>query len=240
MDEIKLTEGLVNFFLPQHCVACGRYVPSSLGFPLCSTCLSRVTFLESPFCVRCGRPLSGGNALLCRRCRRFSFHFDGARAVTIYETPIRECLHAFKYQGVLSLVSFFVDLLARYIETNSFLREVHYILPVPLHVQRLRERGFNQSLLLARGLSAHFQIPLLEGVVTRWRYTTPQVGLSLKERRKNVREAFRMVRPIPHHKARILIIDDVLTSRSTVDALSAVLKKAGCEMVLVLAVASGK
>ncbi|MGC8777588.1 MAG: ComF family protein [Candidatus Caldatribacteriaceae bacterium] len=240
MDDINLTEGLVNFLLPQHCVVCGHYVSSSLGFPLCEPCLSQVAFLETPFCIRCGRPVSGGSALLCRRCRTFSFHFDSARAVTLYETPIRESLHAFKYLGVRSLEFFFTDLLATYLEKNHFLREVDYILPVPLHAQKLRERGFNQSLLLAQRLSVQFQVPLLSNTVIRWKYTVPQVNLSLRERRQNVRGVFRVIRPIPRKNARILVIDDVLTSRSTVDALSLVLKQAGCEKVLVLAVASGK
>ncbi|MEN3185078.1 MAG: ComF family protein [Atribacterota bacterium] len=237
---INLLEGLCNFFLPQHCVACARYLPSSSGFPLCEQCLLQVPFLRTPFCVRCGRPVAGGRILLCRRCQSFSFHFDEARAVTLYETPIRECIHALKYQGVFSFIPFFVHLLVEYMEEHPFLREVDYILPVPLHPKRLKERGFNQTLLLARNLSVQFGIPLLNGAVIRWKHTVPQVGLSLRERRKNVQNAFRMVQPISHQGNRILIIDDVLTSRATVDALSRVLKQAGCRTVRVLAIASGK
>ncbi|MCX7667406.1 MAG: ComF family protein [Atribacterota bacterium] len=239
-DNVNLTEGLFSFFLPQHCVACARYISSSPGFPLCEHCLSRIPFLKAPFCVRCGRPVSGGNALLCRRCRIFSFHFDEARAVTLYETPIRECIHALKYQGVLSLAPFFVDLLAEYMEENAFLRDVDYILPVPLHPKRLKERGFNQTLLLAQRLSVRFGIPLLKRAVIRWKYTPPQVGLSLRERRRNVRNAFRIVRPTPFKNSRVLIIDDVLTSRATADVLSMALKKVGCRTIRVLAIASGK
>lgn len=239
-DNVNLAEGLFNFFLPQHCVVCFRYVSSSSGFSLCEHCFSRISFLRAPFCVRCGRPVAGGNILLCRRCRSFSFHFDEARAVTLYETPIRECIHALKYQGVLSFAPFFVNLLAEYMEKHPFLRDVDYILPVPLHPKRLKERGFNQTLLLARSLSVWFGVPLLEKVVVRWKYTVPQVGLSLRERRKNVQDAFRIVRPTPCRGSRILVIDDVLTSRATVDALSKILKEVGCATVRVLAVASGK
>ncbi|NSW75967.1 MAG: ComF family protein [Candidatus Atribacteria bacterium] len=239
-DNVDLAEGLFNFFLPQHCVVCFRYVSSSSGSPLCEHCLSRISFLRTPFCVRCGRPVAGGNILFCRRCRSFSFHFDEARAVTLYETPIRECIHALKYQGVLSFAPFFVNLLAEYMEDHPFLRDVDYILPVPLHPKRLKERGFNQTLLLARGLSARFGIPLLEKAVVRWKHTVPQVGLSLRERRKNVQNAFRIIRPTPFQGSRVLVIDDVLTSRATVDALSKILKEAGCATVRVLAIASGK
>lgn len=240
MDEVKLGEGLCNFLFPQHCVVCERYVSLSSGFPLCGDCFAQIDFLGTPFCVRCGRPVSGGKGLLCSRCRMFPFHFDSARAVTLYTTPIRECLQAFKYRGAFSFLPFFVELLAQYMEKNPFLREVDGLLPVPLHPRRLRERGFNQSWLLARELSVRFAIPLLDQVVIRWKYTSPQVGLSVKERRKNVQGAFRIVRPLRSQGVRLLIIDDVLTSRSTVDALSVMLKNAGCARVFVLAVASGK
>ncbi|MGQ9747243.1 MAG: double zinc ribbon domain-containing protein [Candidatus Caldatribacteriaceae bacterium] len=240
MNELNLKEGFINFLLPQHCVACGRYVDVSSGFPLCEECLSKIPFLEEAFCLVCGRLVGGGNTLFCHRCRTFPFHFDRARAVTWYETPIRECICAFKYQGVLSLVSFLGSLLAEYCERHPLLEGIDYLLPVPLHPRRLRERGFNQALLLGNYLRAHFRIPLLEKAVVRWQDTPPQVGLSTKERRKNVQDAFRVLEPAPLQGTRILILDDVLTSRSTVDALSRVLKEAGCREVLVLAVASGK
>lgn len=240
MNELSLGEGFLNFLLPQHCVACGRYVAVSSGFPLCEECLSRVPFLEEPFCLLCGRLVGGGNTLLCHRCRTFPFHFDRARAVTWYETPVRECIHALKYRGVLSLISFLGSLLVKYCETHPLLEEIDYLLPVPLHPRRLRERGFNQALLLGKYLSARFRIPLGEEIVVRWQNTPPQVGLSMKKRRKNVQNAFRVLKPSLCRGARILILDDVLTSRSTVDALSRVLKEAGCTKVLVLAVASGK
>lgn len=153
---------------------------------------------------------------------------------------MRECLHAFKYSGILSLAPLFVSLLEQYLEEHPFLREVDYLLPVPLHPRRLRERGFNQALLLARPLSLRWRIPLLHREVIRWKETLPQVHLSAKERRKNVLRAFRVVSRFPWQGKSILIIDDILTTRATVDALSAALKDAGCRKVMVLTVASGK
>ena len=235
-----ILEGIFNFFLPQHCLICGSYLSRSRGFPLCSACFSQIEYLRSPLCVKCGRPLPGSSALLCHHCRAFSFHFDSARAVALYTSPFRECIHAFKYQGFTSFRSLFGELLCEYLEKNPFLREVDFLLPVPLHPARFIERGFNQSLILAEEIKKCFSLPLVSKEVRRVKPTLPQVGLRFRERRKNMRGAFEIKENNLFQTKRVLIVDDVLTSRSTVDSLSQTLKKGGAKEVLVLALASGK
>jgi len=235
-----ILEGIFNFFLPQHCLVCGSYISHSLGFPLCSACFSRIEYLRSPLCVKCGRSLNNSSALLCHRCRAFPFHFDVARAVALYTSPLRECIHAFKYQSFISFRYLFGELLCEYLEKNPFLKEVDCLLPVPLHPARLKERGFNQSLILAEEIAKRFSLPLISKGVRRIKPTLPQVGLKVKERRKNVQGAFEIKEARLFQNKRILIVDDVLTSRSTVDSLSQALKKGGTKEVLVLAIASGK
>jgi len=235
-----ILEGIFNFFLPQHCLVCGSYISHSLGFPLCSACFSRIEYLRSPLCVKCGRSLNNSSALLCHRCRAFPFHFDAARAVALYTSPLRDCIHAFKYQSFISFRYLFGELLCRYLEENPFLLEVDCLLPVPLHPARLKERGFNQSLILADEIAKCFSLPLISKGVRRIKPTLPQVGLKVKERRKNVQGAFEIKEARLFQNKRILIVDDVLTSRSTVDSLSQTLKKGGTKEVLVLAIASGK
>lgn len=233
-------DNLLHFFLPQHCVACGTYVASPLRFPLCESCQGKIVYLRGAVCFRCGRAVPHAGVLLCHVCRRFSYHFDCARAVGAYTSPLREALHAFKYRGVVSLTEFFGALLVGYCEEFPFLRSVDFVLPVPLHPSREKERGFNQSLLLAWQVGRAFHLPVLTGGVSRVRPTLPQVGLKAKDRRKNVRGAFRVNVPELLQGKRILVVDDVLTSRATAESLARVLKEAGCRSVFVLAVASGK
>jgi len=233
-------EGVLHFFLPQHCVVCGTYVSQLLPFPLCEECQAKIVYFREAICLRCGRALPFPRALVCHHCRRFPFPFEYARAVAVYASPLREALHAFKYTGVISLAKFFGDLLVEYCEANPFLCQVDCILPVPLHPQREKERGFNQSLLLAQELSRVFHLPVLTRGVSRIKPTLPQTGLSMRERRRNVQGAFQVEDRKSVYRRDILIVDDVLTSRATVASLAQTLKRAGCGRVLVLALASGK
>jgi len=124
-----------------------------------------------------------------------------------------------------------------YLEHNPFLREVDGVMAVPLHRSRLRERGFNQSLLLARYVAEGFNLPVLSGV-QRVKSTLPQVGLSHKEREKNLKNAFCVVRSHDLVDKEILIIDDVFTSGATVESLAKTLLKAGSKRVMVLTCAT--
>lgn len=231
---------LLHFFLPEHCVACGAYVPFPSPFPLCERCQGRIVFLRERICLRCGRAMPSGSAPLCHMCRRVTYHFEYARAVSVYASPIREAIHAFKYRGVVSLARFFGMLLVAYCEEFPFLKEVDLVLPVPLHPAREWERGFNQAALLAEFVGEALRIPVALRGVSRIRPTLPQVGLKARDRRKNVEGAFRVKDQEIIQGKRILVIDDVLTSRATVESLSRTLKEAKAGRVFVLAVASGR
>ncbi|MCX7730314.1 MAG: ComF family protein [Candidatus Caldatribacterium sp.] len=231
---------LFHLFLPEHCVACGAYVPFPSLFPLCKECQGRISFLRERFCVRCGRVVPHGGVLLCHMCRRVTYHFTYARAVSAYVSPIREAILAFKYQGVVSLAAFLGALLVAYCEEFPFLKEVDFVLPVPLHPAREWERGFSQALLLANVVGKAFRLPVLARGVSRVKPTLPQAGLKTKERWKNVEQAFRVTAQSAFAGKRVLVVDDVLTSRATAESLSRVLLEAGCSCVFVLAVASGR
>lgn len=158
----------------------------------------------------------------------------------MYASPLREAIHALKYRGVVSLAKFLGTLLVAYCEEFPLLRSVDLILPVPLHPVRERERGFNQAFLLADFVGRALRLPVLAQGVSRIKPTLPQAGLKAKERRKNVEGAFQVEWPEAIRGKRILVIDDVLTSRATAESLSRTLQEAGCSSVFVLAVASGK
>lgn len=232
----SLLESFLNFLFPQHCVVCGNYIPEG-GFPLCNLCLVKIKLLAGSICSFCGRPLDSTQSSICRHCRKKRFSFAFARSVALYDSPLKECVHAFKYRGITTLLPFLGDLMVNYLEWNPFLREVDGVMPVPLHRKRLWERGFNQSFLLARYLGRKFGIPVLGGV-ERVRPTLPQVGLSPKEREKNLKNAFKVMNPRDLVDKEILIVDDVFTSGATVESLTRTLLKAGSKKVMVLTCAT--
>jgi ComF family protein len=160
-----------------------------------------------------------------------------ARALGAYEGSLREAIHRWKYEGKTSFTPLFAEWMAaglkHYWKSDSF----HFLLPVPLHTQRLRERGFNQALLLVKELSRRIGIPYEKTILQKKRPTIPQVNLSGVEREKGVRGAFHVIGEKEVEGKSILLVDDVYTTGATVNECSKVLLRGGAERVGVLTLA---
>lgn len=230
---------LINFFLPPRCLFCGRIIDDFKHIPACSSCLADLIFFSSPKCPKCGIGFSTteGPDHLCARCLNDELHFTLARALGPYAGLMAELITRFKYQGATYLGRPLGMLLAAYKDADFSLANIDVLLPVPLHPRRLRERGFNQSLLLARVISRVHKIPVECTVLERIRYTQPQTQLSGSEREKNMRGAFRVHKNYFLAGKNILLIDDVFTSGATVGECARVLKEAGARQVQVLTLA---
>ncbi len=160
-----------------------------------------------------------------------------ARAVGYYEGPLREAIHRWKYEEKSYLTSFFGEKLAERFRQYWDPQSIDLIIPVPLHSKRLRERGFNQALLLAMELSRRTRLPYSKGLLRKRIPTPPQVNLSGEEREKGVKGSFHLQRDEEIEGKSILLIDDVYTTGATVNECSKVLLKAGAERVDVLTIA---
>jgi ComF family protein len=174
----------------------------------------------------------------CPACRGKNFNFRRAFSACIYEEPIKELIHLFKYKSKLKLRKLFAAILIRFIRDYSLpIRDYDLFVSIPMHPARLREREFNHSQILAEELSFEFKIPVNSDNIIRSRHGAPQAALSEKERMKNVKEAFRIKRPEGFLNKNILIIDDVFTTGSTVSEIALLLNenKAGAVDVLTLA-----
>lgn len=189
-----LARAFLNLVFPPRCVSCGHS-----GAWLCSGCVDEILFYEPPWprMLEDLRPL------------------QQARAAAHLEGPLRQAIHAFKYDGLRALASTLGEILCDCWDADPF--PVDIVVPVPLHPARLRERGYNQSSLLARELSRHTGVPIAETALLRIGATAPQVGLDADQRASNVENAFRC------HDDRlagrkVLLIDDVLTTGSTLRA----------------------
>jgi len=233
-------QAVKDICFPPVCLACNTglaTVPDRRDIFLCPACLAQVTLLHEPLCRWCGKifPNAAGANHLCGACLKHGWHFTCARSVFLYQGVMADAIRSFKYGDNRAALSAFAALK----ETLPHLRgmqEPDLILPVPLHRERLRHRGFNQALVLARILFPELQARIETTALVRTRRTAPQTGLSGAGRRKNIRGAFRAVDAKVAGR-KILLIDDVFTTGTTVNECARVLCRAGARDVQVLTLA---
>jgi ComF family protein len=175
--------------------------------------------------------------LLCRYCATGAYAFERLRSYGEYDGPLGELIRVFKYRGVLALKDFLATCMARTAREEFELGEIQAIVPVPLHRSRERERGFNQSAVLARVLGRQLGLPVREALLLRHRKTRPQTGLTFAQRRQNVRGAFSVRPGVAIDNLRILLVDDVYTTGATAHACAKALRRAGARSVVVLTIA---
>lgn len=215
---------------PPHCRLCGdRGAP---GLDLCAACLAGLPYL-GPGCRQCASPLAA-DGLYCGDCLRQSPAFDRVLAPLRYTEPVDALIQALKFSGSLAAGRLLGELLLRHLlPRQAPLPQL--LLPVPLHPQRLRQRGYNQAVELARPLSAALAIPMATALLRRSRATRVQSELPAAARRANVRQAFSLgARRLPRHVA---IVDDVMTTGHTVNEIARLLRRAGARRVEVWVVA---
>ncbi|MBC7256997.1 MAG: ComF family protein, partial [Chloroflexi bacterium] len=210
-----------DWLFPPQCVACG-----ARGAWLCADCIAAMPRIMPPFCPHCGEPQRSGRP--CRHCAERASSLEGIRSVGLYAGPLQRAIWAFKYEGLWVLVDPLASLLEEYYRGHPW--PVDLVMPVPLHRRRERRRGYNQSALLARTLAKRLALPYEPDLLVRRRDTPSQVGKSREERYLNMEGAFACARPVPSG-ARILLVDDVLTTGATLEACAAPLKSAGAATV---------
>lgn len=237
---VRLLRTLLHIIFPSACAACQEPLWDDPVPFFCRQCWGTLKPIPGPVCPRCGRPFASSIALQhspthqCGACRKRPLALTQAWSLFSYQTPLKEAIALFKYRGKLSLTT---PLAKAMIEALPALPAIDGIIPVPLHPQRLREREYNQSLLLANRLSRHTGIPLVLGCLVRIRSTVPQTSLSRKERLTNLHRAFSIAKPAHIQGKRILLVDDVFTTGTTLHECAKTLRRAGCGPVFGLTLA---
>jgi ComF family protein len=231
---------VVNLVFPPVCPVCKtRLDKKEQDLIICTNCRTAIRPVCPPVCPRCSLPVPAGDGegYFCGSCLQERRYFEIHRTGGLYEGALKEAIHRFKYEGVFPLVRFFGDLLQPTLGALSQDYPVAVMIPVPLHIRRLRERGFNQALLLAKELSSRTGIPYAERALKKVKDTPVQIGLKRKERNKNLKGAFQVkAQELIQGKA-VMLVDDVYTTGATVNECSRALLKAGAERVAVLTVA---
>ena len=217
-----------HFAQAQDCLLCGLVARGPI--PLCAACANDLPRAPQPACPRCARPSPNGAA--CGACLRAPGHVDGVRAAYRYTYPLDRLVQDYKYGHRLALADAFGTALCAIAPQAQ---AIDLIVPLPLHPARLRARGFNQALELARPVARHLGQALATELLERQRDTAPQAEQPLAARRRNVRQAFHCRRDL--RGARLLLIDDVMTSGATLDEAARTLKLHGAARVDALVLA---
>jgi len=227
----NLFQAAVSLFYPPVCEGCGTSVDS--GRYLCVECQERAPRIVAPFCQKCAEPFFGAitGSFACGNCANQILHFDAAVAGYRARGIVRRLIHEFKYHQRIYLRHVVGDWLAAVLDDPRITPEqFDVIVAVPLHPAKQRERGFNQAALLATSLGKRTKLPV-EPALQRVRYTNTQTAFDRAERLENLRDAFRLRRGRNVRGLRVLLVDDVLTTGSTLSECARVLKDAGASSV---------
>ena len=218
----RLGEIALDILFPRYCVGCGKE-----GSFICDSCLRFQPLIMPPVCPLCGRPQASG--ILCPDCIRWRAAIDGIRSPFRFEGVIQQAVYQLKYRNLRSIAPMLAKFLFNFIETNSVPGEI--LVPVPLHKSRIRERGYNQSTLLAKELAKLSGLPLVQNSLVKHEKSMPQArSANVEERKKNVSGVFSISDGRLTGRS-VILIDDVSTSGATLDACAGVLKKAGAASV---------
>ncbi len=222
---------VLDVIYPRHCVLCGAH--GWQGRDLCRDCYAELPVNQAA-CRVCAIPLplaEDGQELMCGQCQQQVRQFDTCYSAFVYKSPFDKLIHQLKFQHKLHLATLLGDLMVEALERRFAGSKPlpDCIIPVPLHHSRLRERGYNQALELARPIAKRFNLPLLRNSCIRNKATLPQSELPAEERFNNIMGSFTVQ---ANFSARhVVIVDDVMTTGSTIDALAKTLKEAGVQTV---------
>ncbi len=221
---------IVDFFFPPRCVGCEKW-----GDRWCESCINQVTEIKEPICSLCGDQLPDDTSWnLCERCRQHRPQYAAIRSWAVFEGQVQKALHALKYERNLGLGEVMANFLCKVFSSTDW--KVDLVVPVPLGMERFKKRGYNQAMLLARPFAWSVGIPHIPKALQRVRETRSQVELSILERRENVAGAFKAIPEIVSGKS-VLVIDDVTTTGSTLDACADALRRANARQVYGLTLA---
>lgn len=221
---------LLDLIFPKSCVGCKK-----IGSYLCLNCEEKLELISVQNCPVCGhKSLTGITHPSCIN----QFSLDGSTSIFNYKNPIKQAIHQIKYRLVKDEIKTFVDLMLKLLPKNF--PNFDLIIPIPLHPKKLKERGFNQSVEIAKIISQNLNIPLAPNILIRTKYTKPQFNLKSQERLNNIKNAFALINPEKIYHKKILLIDDVATTYSTLNEATNVLKKSGVSFTWSLTLAHGK
>lgn len=236
----KRSEKLLNLLYPRHCPVC-HDIALPVGKRICTGCRTKLVPISEPRCFCCSKSLADASQEYCRNCLQVSHHFERGMGIFSYSPVIQKSLYQLKYGQRQEYGIFYGEVLAFYAKEQIARWSIELLIPIPLHRKRREKRGYNQAEVLAWTLGKKLQLPVDTRSLLRKKNTKPQKELEAKERKQNMRDAFRV--PDGREKflkgKNILLVDDIYTTGATIDSAAKCLKQAGANKVYFLTVAIG-
>ena len=227
---MNVLSGILNLLYPKRCACCGEILRESEG-RICPACRKKLRPITGPCCLKCGRPVEAEEEY-CAECLRTPHFFRQGRSAFVYDDVWKKSIERFKYYGYREFGDFYSEAMVRVCSAQIRAWRPDMIIPVPLHRSKQRKRGFNQSWYLAERIGRLTGIPADPTLVKKTRRTASQKKLNAAERRRNLAGAFQITGNV--RGMRILVVDDVYTTGSTMDAMAKTLLPAGAEEVFFL------
>ena len=233
----KLVGYIVRLVFPLRCPVCDGIV-TVFGSRICPDCRKKLKYITSPRCLKCGKQVDNGEQEYCLDCSRKEHLFVSGRALYEYESAASS-IYRFKYGNRREYADFFGEEVARHL--GDYIRRIgpDALIPVPLHPARRRRRGYNQAELLAKAISGYTGIAVCDKILIRTKNTAPLKRLNPRERQNNLKKAFN-IRGNDVKLKTVIVVDDIYTTGSTMDAVAGVLLAAGVERIFFITLACGR
>lgn len=234
---MKLLQTILECIYPKRCPLCHDIIMPK-GKRICAKCRTTIRILTEPRCKKCSKKLERVEDEYCFDCAHTSHHFEEGYGVFAYDRVMQRSMSYFKFHGRREYGEFYGEMLIRFGATAIKRFNPQILIPVPLHQKKRRNRGYNQAEIIGRVLNQGFSIPIRTDLVKRVKNTKAQKELNHKARRKNLHGAFEAAPEVGRYQ-RVLIVDDIYTTGSTIDAIAGELRKQGVKEVFFIAVCIG-
>ena len=232
---MNIWKKILGIIYPKTCCFCGKVSEKEL----CDVCAKKVIYIEEPRCKCCGKPVRYAEQEYCYDCQKNTHAYEQGKSLWIHKMPVSLSIYQFKYKNRRIYGEFYAKEMARLYGNLIRFWGVEVIVPIPLHRRKKRLRGYNQAAVIAKQLGKIIGIPVDCNSIVRNRYTRPQKELNDKERKQNLKQAFSVTNKWKNYK-RVLLIDDIYTTGSTIDTVAEELKKNGVQKVWFLTISIGQ
>lgn len=238
----QVMTGMLHMLYPKRCPICDRVLYTaflSQEYPICERCRGRLEYAAEPVCKKCGKPLTDERVEFCRDCIRHEHSFVQGKALWVYRGCVKESIYRLKYGNRREYGIAYAQELVKHYEKWIRRKGIQVIIPIPLHKRRRRQRGYNQAEIIAREMGRILDIPVCSGILLRCVHTRPQKELNDKERKNNLKKAFKITEnnvQLNH----ILLVDDIYTTGSTMDGAAEALHAAGASEIYAVSVSIGR
>ena len=232
-----MIEGLVNIFFPKTCPMCGKVIKKKL---ICDNCNEKMTVIREPKCEKCGKPLDTNEKIYCEDCGKRQHFFTRGVALFEHTGDLRESVYKFKFGNAREYGEFYGQTAAKQYKNVFRAWNIQIMIPIPMYYKKEIKRGYNQAEVFANCVSKYTGIPVDKKSLIRKKPTVAQKELNDEMRRANLEGAFAVDASRVSSYKSVLLVDDIYTTGSTVDACAKLLKKAGVDKVYVLCISIGR